>query len=51
MFLGFNNNKHLRTDFSGSDIFGLYIKVYSFTNATTCPLWTSWSPLPVVTEV
>jgi hypothetical protein len=20
-------------------------------NATTCPLWTSWSPLPVVAEV
>jgi hypothetical protein len=22
-----------------------------FSNATTCPLWTSWSPLPVLTEV
>jgi hypothetical protein len=22
-----------------------------FFNATTCPLWTSWSPLPVVAEV
>jgi hypothetical protein len=22
-----------------------------FSNATTCPLWTSWSPLPVVAEV
>jgi hypothetical protein len=22
-----------------------------FANATTCPLWTSWSPLPVVAEV
>jgi hypothetical protein len=22
-----------------------------FPNATTCPLWTSWSPLPVVAEV
>jgi hypothetical protein len=20
-------------------------------NATTCPLWTSWSPLPAVAEV
>jgi hypothetical protein len=24
---------------------------YIFFNATTCPLWTSWSPLPVVAEV
>jgi hypothetical protein len=22
-----------------------------FPSATTCPLWTSWSPLPVVAEV
>jgi hypothetical protein len=22
-----------------------------FANVTTCPLWTSWSPLPVVAEV
>jgi hypothetical protein len=22
-----------------------------FANATTCPLWTSWPPLPVVAEV
>jgi hypothetical protein len=22
-----------------------------FSTATTCPLWTSWSPLPVVAEV
>jgi hypothetical protein len=26
------------------------IRIFSF-NATTCPLWTSWSPLPVVAEV
>jgi hypothetical protein len=25
--------------------------IFSFSNATTCPLWTSWSPLPVVVEV
>jgi hypothetical protein len=24
---------------------------FFFINATTCPLWTSWSPLPVVAEV
>jgi hypothetical protein len=24
---------------------------FSCANATTCPLWTSWSPLPVVAEV
>jgi hypothetical protein len=24
---------------------------YFFSYATTCPLWTSWSPLPVVAEV
>jgi hypothetical protein len=22
-----------------------------FSHATTCPLWTSWTPLPVVAEV
>jgi hypothetical protein len=27
-------------------------KIFFFkSNATTCPLWTSWSPLPVVAEV
>jgi hypothetical protein len=25
--------------------------IICFTNATICPLWTSWSPLPVVAEV
>jgi hypothetical protein len=28
----------------------LIFKVF-FSNATTCPLWTSWPPLPVVAEV
>jgi hypothetical protein len=28
----------------------IWDKVFSF-NATTCPFWTSWSPLPVVAEV
>jgi hypothetical protein len=27
------------------------IKYNLFANATTCPLWTWWSPLPVVAEV
>jgi hypothetical protein len=25
--------------------------MFFFSNATTCPLWTSWSPLPVVADV
>jgi hypothetical protein len=24
---------------------------FLFSNSTTCPLWTSWSPLPVIIEV
>jgi hypothetical protein len=28
-----------------------YEKVFFCANATTCPLWTSWSPLPVVAKV
>jgi hypothetical protein len=27
------------------------LKHFFLSNATTCPLWTSWSPLPVVAEV
>jgi hypothetical protein len=27
------------------------VQVFFSSNATTCPLWTSWSPFPVVAEV
>jgi hypothetical protein len=30
---------------------GLLEHYFFFSNATTCPLWTSWSPLQVVTAV
>jgi hypothetical protein len=29
----------------------VYPNIFPFPNATTCPLWTSWSPLLVVAEV
>jgi hypothetical protein len=28
-----------------------YVLQCFFSNVTTCPLWTSWPPLPVVAEV
>jgi hypothetical protein len=32
------------------ELFPLSQNIYTY-NATTCSLWTSWSPLPVVAEV
>jgi hypothetical protein len=37
--------KHLGIEYDTSDIF------LPLPNATTCPLWTSWSPLSFVAEV
>jgi hypothetical protein len=37
----------VKRDLYSSFVIGIYI----FFNATTCPLWTPWSPLPVVAEV
>jgi hypothetical protein len=53
---GLLDYKHVRyvgnvmKDVRTTSFIGLFIFIF-FSNATTCPLWTSWSPLPVVVEV
>jgi hypothetical protein len=41
----------MKYQYSSNDIDAVVQNDMFFAIATTCPLWTSWSPLPVVVKV